>query len=160
MGNKRKNNNIGLCYSVAKYATPVWSRSKNAHLLDPELNHACRAFTRCMKSTNAWTRVGTGGVMLYICGVWVWILCIDGRSRYQCIVLGGYLQIWGAPSVQSCCTLWISAFWHVFVYGRYHKSTLACLKLLDLDWSRHHLLLWAAASAIQRVRMAGLPQKR
>ena len=97
--------------------------------------------------------------MLCLCEVWVWILCVDGRSRYLCIVLGGYLHIWGAPSVQSCCTLWISAFWHVFVYGRYHKSRLSCLKLSDLDWSRHHPLLWAAAPAIQRVRMAGMPKK-
>ena len=95
-----------------------------------------------------------GGVM----SMWVWIICVDGRSRYLCIVLGGYLHIWGAPSVKSCCTLWISAFWYVFVYGRYHKSRLSCLKLSDLDWSRHHPLLWAAVPAIQRVRMAGLPK--
>ena len=25
--------------------------------------------------------------------VLVWILCVDGRSRYLCIVLGGYLHI-------------------------------------------------------------------
>ena len=24
---------------------------------------------------------------------YVWILCVDGRSRYLCIVLGGYLRI-------------------------------------------------------------------
>ena len=24
---------------------------------------------------------------------YVWILCVDGRSRYLCIVLGGYLHI-------------------------------------------------------------------
>ena len=40
----------------------------------------------------------------------------------------------------SCGTLWISAFWHIFVYGRYHKSRLVCLKLSDLDWSRHNPL--------------------
>ena len=34
---------------------------------------------------------------------------VDGRSRYLCIVLGGYLRIIGAHSVQSCCTLSISA---------------------------------------------------
>ena len=34
---------------------------------------------------------GCGGVG----GEWVgdWILCVDGRSRYLCIVLGGYLHI-------------------------------------------------------------------
>ena len=30
---------------------------------------------------------------LYLCEVSVWILCVDGRSRYLCIVLGGYLHI-------------------------------------------------------------------
>ena len=30
------------------------------------------------------------------------------------IVLGGYLRILGAPSIQSCCTLLISASYHVF----------------------------------------------
>ena len=29
-------------------------------------------------------------------------MCVDGRSRYLYIVLGGYLLILGAPSVQSC----------------------------------------------------------
>ena len=28
-----------------------------------------------------------------LCEMWVWILCVDGRSRYLCIVLGGYLRI-------------------------------------------------------------------
>ena len=42
--------------------------------------------------------------------------CVDGRSRYLYIVLGGYLRILGAPSVQSCCTLWISVSYRVFDY--------------------------------------------
>ena len=46
-----------------------------------------------------------GGVMY----VGVVILCVDGRSRYLYIVLGGYLYILCAPSVQSYCTLSISA---------------------------------------------------
>ena len=40
------------------------------------------------------------------------------------IVLGGYLRILGAPSVQSCCTLSISTSHRVFVYDRYRKSCL------------------------------------
>ena len=48
---------------------------------------------------------GWGGVM-YVCVV---SLCVDGRSRYLYIVLGGVLCILGAPSVQSCCTISISA---------------------------------------------------
>ena len=60
--------------------------------------------------------------------------------------------------VQVSVSLWISAFWHVFVYGRYHKSRLICLMLSDLDWSRHHPLLWTAAPSIQRVRMTGMPK--
>ena len=59
---------------------------------------------------------GSGGVgWCYVC----LSRCVDGRSRYLYIMLGGYLHILGAPSVQSCCTLSISASYHVFVYGRY-----------------------------------------
>ena len=32
-------------------------------------------------------------VVLCLCEVRVWILCVDGRSRYLCIVLDGYLHI-------------------------------------------------------------------
>ena len=42
-------------------------------------------------------------------GCYVWIICVDGRSRYLYTVLGGYLRILGAPSVQSCDILSISA---------------------------------------------------
>ena len=45
---------------------------------------------------------GSGGVG------WCYV-CVYGRSRYLYIVLGGYLRILGAHSVQFCCTLWISA---------------------------------------------------
>ena len=41
----------------------------------------------------AWTRVGRGEVVVCLCEVRFWILCVDGRSRYLCIVLGGYLRI-------------------------------------------------------------------
>ena len=47
-----------------------------------------------------------GGVM-YVCVVSLESLC-RGRSRYLYMVLGGFLRILGAPSVQSCCTLSIS----------------------------------------------------
>ena len=37
---------------------------------------------------------GSGGVgWCYVCVSCVWILCVDGRSRYLCNVLGGYLLI-------------------------------------------------------------------
>ena len=39
------------------------------------------------------TRVGSCWVVLCLCEVCVWILCVDGKSRYLCIVLGGYLHI-------------------------------------------------------------------
>ena len=42
-------------------------------------------------------------------------LSVDGRSKYLYIGLVGYLRILGAPSVQSCCTLSISASYSVFV---------------------------------------------
>ena len=41
----------------------------------------------------AWTMVGSGGVVLCLYEVLFWIICVDGRSRYLCIVLGGYLHI-------------------------------------------------------------------
>ena len=37
-----------LCYSVAEYAAPVWVISHHAHVLDSELNTACRAITSCL----------------------------------------------------------------------------------------------------------------
>ena len=43
-------------------------------------------------------------------------LCVDGRLRYLYIMLGGYLCIFSAPSVQWCCT---SASYHIFICGRY-----------------------------------------
>ena len=52
--------------------------------------------------------LGPGEVVLCLCVLCVWILCVDGRSRYLYIVLGGFLRILGTPSVQSCCTLSIS----------------------------------------------------
>ena len=44
---------LALCYSVAEYAARVWARSHHAHVLDSELNTACRAITGCLKPTNA-----------------------------------------------------------------------------------------------------------
>ena len=43
---------LALCYSVAEYAAPVWARSHHTHVLDSELNTACRAITGCLKPTN------------------------------------------------------------------------------------------------------------
>ena len=43
---------IALCYSTAECAVPVWERSAYAHLLNPELNQACRAITGCLKPIN------------------------------------------------------------------------------------------------------------
>ena len=43
---------LALCYSTAEYAAPVWERSAYAHLLNTELNQACRAITGCLKPTN------------------------------------------------------------------------------------------------------------
>ena len=43
---------LALCYSTVEYAAPVSERSAHAHLLNPELNQACRAITGCPKPTN------------------------------------------------------------------------------------------------------------
>ena len=53
----------------------------------------------------AWSMVWEGGVVC-LCVLGVWILCVDGRSRYLYIVLGGFLCILGAPSVQSSGSAW------------------------------------------------------
>ena len=84
--------------------------------------------------------------------------CVDGSSSYLYIVPDGYMRILGALSVQSCCTLSISASYYVFSCGTYRKSRLVCVWLSDLDLSRHHLPLWGAVPAIQRVRMTDCPQ--
>ena len=74
-----------------------------------------------------WARVLEDVVVLCLCVLWVWILCVDGRSRYLYIVLGGLLRILGAPSVQSCCTLTISASKLLSVGGSHRKSRLVCV---------------------------------
>ena len=43
---------FALWYSVAEYAAPVWARSHHAHVLDSELNTACRTITGCLNPTN------------------------------------------------------------------------------------------------------------
>ena len=43
---------LALCYSVAEYAAQVWARSHHTHILDSDLNTACRAITGCLKPTN------------------------------------------------------------------------------------------------------------
>ena len=55
------------------------------------------------------------------------------------IVLGGYLRIVGAPSVQTYRTLSISVSYCVFVFGRYRKSRLfacCCRTWICLDMTR------------------------
>ena len=42
--------------------------------------------------------------------------------RYLYIVLSEYLHNLGVLSVKSCCTISISASYHIFVWGRYRKS--------------------------------------
>ena len=43
---------LALRYYTAEYAAPVWERSAHAHLLNQELNQACRAITGCLNPTN------------------------------------------------------------------------------------------------------------
>ena len=65
-----------------------------------------------------------GWVLLCLCELWVYIVCVDGKPRYLYIGIGGYLRILGAPSVQSYCTLSMSASYRVFACGRYRKYRL------------------------------------
>ena len=80
---------------------------------------------------------GRCGVM----SVLVWIVCVDGRSWYLYIVLGGYMRILGTPSVQSGCTFSISTSYRVLVCVRYRKSRHVLVWLSDLELSRNRLLL-------------------
>ena len=52
--------------------------------------------------------------------------CVDGRYRYLHIVLGGYLRIFGASSVQSYCNL-CYRYRLPTVYDRYRKSRHVCV---------------------------------
>ena len=45
------------------------------------------------------------------------------------ILLGGYLRILGAPSVQSCCTLSMSASYRAFVCGKISQIQ-TCLRVI------------------------------
>ena len=38
-----------MCYSIAYYAAPVWSRSSQADILETNLNKACRAKAGCLR---------------------------------------------------------------------------------------------------------------
>ena len=50
-----------------------------------------------------WLEPKSGGwVVLWLCELQVWIRCVDGKSRYLYNVLGGYMCIIDAASVQSC----------------------------------------------------------
>ena len=87
-----------------------------------------------------WVEFGPGSEKVrwcYVCVGCEWILCVDSRSRYLYIVIGGYLRILGASSVQSCGTPLIYVSYCVFVYGIYCKSRLVCV-LSDLDLSGHN----------------------
>ena len=74
-------------------------------------------------------RVWNGGVVMY---VRVWIICVDGRSRYLYIVLGGYMRILGASSVQSCCTIYYLNSLILVDYFLFHifRSVLSIVRSL------------------------------
>ena len=59
---------------------------------------------------------------MYVCVVRLDPLCIWQIQVF--IVLGGYLRILSAPSIQSCCTLSTSSSYRVLVCSRYGKSRL------------------------------------
>ena len=79
------------------------------------------------------------------------------------IVLGGCMCILGVPSVSSCCTLWISASYCVFVYGKYRKSRLcrtwACLDITRFCEEQRQLsseFAWLACpKTVNRTPIAG-----
>ena len=79
---------------------------------------------RCRLGVCKWLGPGSGGLgRCYVCVSCEYgFLCVDGRSKYLYNVPGRYLRISGAPSVQSCCTLWIYASYIVFVLWQISKN--------------------------------------
>ena len=72
---------------------------------------------------------GSGGVgWCYVC-----LSCESGFSVYMSGP-GICILCFGAPSVRSCCTLWISASYSVFCF-------MADIANRDLVLSRHHSLV-------------------
>ena len=53
----------------------------------------CEELVVYVRCVCVWLGVWRGGVVLCLYEVRVWILCVDGRSRYMYIVIGGYLRI-------------------------------------------------------------------
>ena len=74
---------------------------------------------------------------------------------YLCIVLGRYLCILGAPSVQSSCALSISASYRVFLWQISQIQTCLCVVVGHGFVSTLPAFMRSRA----RVRMAGLPKK-
>ena len=70
---------LALCYSVAEYAAPVWTRSAHAYKLDSELNSACRAITGCLKPTNLEELCLLSGIALV-----VWNYATEHQMRCMC----------------------------------------------------------------------------
>ena len=73
-------------------------------------------------------------------------------------MLHGYLCMVGVHSVQSCCTISISAFTVSLFVTDIAKSKLVCVWLSDLYLSRHLPLLGGAVPTIQWVCMTGWPK--
>ena len=88
----------------------------------------------------------TGGkwdmCLCFCCGDVVWVVLggewvvglgqgMGGWGGVISIVLDGCLHILGAPSVQYCYTLSISASYRVFISGRYRKSRF-CLCVVGI----------------------------
>ena len=48
---------------------------------------------RCRWGVGRGLYQGIEGMVLCLSELRVWIICVDCRSRYLCIVLGGYLRI-------------------------------------------------------------------
>src|SRR5215469_12595506 len=42
---------LALCYSVAEYCAPVWSRSRHVNIVDTQLNSTMRIITGTLRST-------------------------------------------------------------------------------------------------------------
>ena len=90
------------------------------------------------------------------------ITCVDDRSMYLYIVLGGYLCFLGTPSVQSGCTLSISASYLLWQISQIQTSVCYCRTWIWIDIFRFYeeqCQPWARmadlSKTVNRVHIAG-----
>ena len=77
-----------------------------------------------MEWVGYWTRVWKSVVVLYVCELWIWIRCVDGRSRSLYSVLGGYLRILVHPVFNHFAPYWCMLPTEYLVQHQCHLHSL------------------------------------